>query len=285
MIYHPPEEIFREIDQVLDVHQAEDIDWITIVGSGEPTLHSEIGLIIREIKQRTDIPVAVITNGSLLHLPDVCADLGMADAVLPSLDAGRIELYRKINRPHPEILFHLLIDGLVAFRDDFQGRLWVEVMLVDYLNTSEDALTDISAVLEMVNPDEIHINIPTRPPAETWVQPPGEDSIQRAISILGTQAKVLYPVQGNYDLSGSDDEIKELIGIISRHPVSEDELSVILGNWSPESVNRVLKEIENGGFAQKVERNNVVFWVAPGSHFPEQRERQAAGPGTQENVH
>lgn len=268
--YNPPDEILSEIDQVLDFHQAADIEWITIVGSGEPTLHSDIGFIIREIEQRTDTPLAVITNGSLLHLPEVRAELGMADAVLPSLDAGSTELYRNINRPHPEIPFHLLIDGLIAFRSEYNGRLWVEVMLVDSMNTNEEALTDISAALEMVNPDEVHINIPTRPSAETWVQPPDRDTIRRAVSILGMQTNVLYPVHGIYDVSGPNDELSELVGIISRHPISEDEISVILGHWPPEKVNQALKEIEINRFAKKVVRNEVVFWVASGSHFPEQ---------------
>lgn len=267
-IYHPLEEIIHEIDQVLDVHQAGKIDWITIVGSGEPTLHSELGLIIKEIKQRTDIPLAVITNGSLLHLPVVRENLGMADAVLPSLDAGDADLYRKINRPHPEIPYNQLLEGLIAFRREYGGRLWVEVMLVEHLNTSENSLEELSTVLQKVNPDEIHINIPSRPPAETWVEVPQEASIRRAISILGTKARVLCPVQGKYGSGGPKDEIDELIGIISRHPLSEDELSVFLRHWSPGKVGQALKEIEQSGFAQKVVRNGEVFWVADEAYFP-----------------
>jgi wyosine [tRNA(Phe)-imidazoG37] synthetase (radical SAM superfamily) len=97
--YYLIEEIILEIDHALGIYKPKDIDWITIVGSGEPTLHADIGLIIQAIKSRTSIPVAVITKRSLLHLPEVRKDLVGAEAVLPSLDAGSSPLYRKINRP------------------------------------------------------------------------------------------------------------------------------------------------------------------------------------------
>jgi wyosine [tRNA(Phe)-imidazoG37] synthetase (radical SAM superfamily) len=138
--YYPTGEILREIDLVLEYNQSEDIDWITIVGSGEPTLHAGIGKIIQVIKQRTDIPVAVITNGSLMQLPEVRTSLYTVDAVLPSLDAGNPVLYRRINRPNPNIQYNQYIDGLRKFRENYKGKFWIEVMLIKDVNESEDDL-------------------------------------------------------------------------------------------------------------------------------------------------
>ena len=179
--YFPREAILTEIRQSLKAHAAGEIDWITFVGSGEPTLHAGLGWLIRELKNLTDLPVAVITNGATLYQPDVRQALLVADAVLPSLDAGKPWLYRKINRPHPEITLDRLLGGLEAFSGAFHGNLWVEVMLVNGLNDTEIALTDIATALKAIRPDEIHINMPTRPPAETW----GWNSISPAVASAG----------------------------------------------------------------------------------------------------
>jgi wyosine [tRNA(Phe)-imidazoG37] synthetase (radical SAM superfamily) len=128
--YFPPEDILADVRQALAKHTAGEIDWVTFVGSGETCLHSSLGWLVLQVKALTRLPVAVITNGSLLYLPEIRKDLSTADAVLPSLDTGTPDLYRRINRPHPQATFKRLVDGLVAFRDGYQGQLWVEVMLV-----------------------------------------------------------------------------------------------------------------------------------------------------------
>jgi len=169
--YFPREEILAEVEQALAAHKPGEIDWVTFVGSGEPALHIGLGWLIRKVKELTSatttftpqgrLPVAVITNGAILYLPEVREELAVADAVLPTLDAGNARLYRKINRPHPDITFERLVDGLIAFRKEYQGLLWVEVMLVRGLNDSEEALREIVAALERIRPDEVHINLPT----------------------------------------------------------------------------------------------------------------------------
>ena len=129
-----PETILAQVRDALRDHGPGEIDWVTFVGSGEPALHLGLGDMIREIKRLTHIPVAVITNGSLLYLPEVREALLAADAVMPTLDAGNAELYRRINRPHPEITYERLLDGLLEFRECYTGKLWPEVMLVQGLN-------------------------------------------------------------------------------------------------------------------------------------------------------
>ena len=120
------------------------VDWITFVGSGEPTLHSGLGRMIRETRAMTSVPIAVITNGALLRREDVRRELASADAVMPSLDAGSEDLYRTINRPYPGLTLARHFEGLAAFRQSFSGRLWVEVMLVAGLNDTEPALRDLA---------------------------------------------------------------------------------------------------------------------------------------------
>jgi wyosine [tRNA(Phe)-imidazoG37] synthetase (radical SAM superfamily) len=267
--YYPTEEILAEIDQALDINGPQEIDWITLVGSGEPTLHSEIGLIIQEIKKRTSIPVAVITNGSLLYLPEVRRDLAGVEAVLPSLDAGSREVYRKINRPHPGATYQDLVEGLIAFRQEFGGQLWVEVMLVRGINDTPATLRDLHEALRKINPDQIQLNTPTRPPVETWVRAPDEAGMRRAVSILGAGSEVLAPARGEFHLADQEHILEELSAIIGRHPVSQEDLIGILKTWGTEEIDQVLADLEGNHLAYKVKRGGVVYWVPAGAYFPE----------------
>jgi wyosine [tRNA(Phe)-imidazoG37] synthetase (radical SAM superfamily) len=237
--------------------------------------------MIRQVETLTNIPVAVITNGSLLYRPDVREELRAADAVLPSLDAGTETLYRTINRPHPHSTFASLVDGLIAFRRVYAGKLWVEVMLVKSLNDSEEVLADLSTVLRGIEPDAIHLSLPVRPPAEPWVQPADEEAIMRATAILGETASLIPPLEGDFDLSGCENLLEAVIAIITRHPMREEELARSLHRWAPSQVTEALSELAVSGRAQVISRFGHRFWSVAGARYAEkpeshsQREDQA----------
>jgi wyosine [tRNA(Phe)-imidazoG37] synthetase (radical SAM superfamily) len=277
--YYPPEEILEEVRQALSSHNPGEIDWVTFVGSGEPTLHASLGWLIRQVKGMTDLPVAVITNGALLYLPEVRQDLLPADAVLPSLDAATARLYRQINRPHPEITFKRLVEGLAAFRRDYDGKLWLEVMLVKDLNDTEEALRAISAMVAQIEPDQLHINLPSRPPVETWVRAPDEEGIMRASAILGNIAKVVHPTVETFNLSDCDDVLEAILGVITRHPMRQEELESALTQWSPGQVHRTLTDLVISGQAQVVTRYGVRFYSAQPAYYPDETQSQRVIPG------
>jgi wyosine [tRNA(Phe)-imidazoG37] synthetase (radical SAM superfamily) len=257
---------------------------VTFVGSGEPTLHIGLGWLIWKVKGLTNLPVAVITNGALFYRPEVRAELAAADAVLPSLDAGNRKLYRKVNRHHPNTSYTRLVVGLVEFRKEYTGKLWVEVMLVRGLNDTEEALREIAEVLKRVQPNAVHINLPTRPPAETWVQPPDEEGLMRAISILGNIAEVVHPAEGSFDLSGYENLVDAIIGIITRHPMRQDEIERTLGRWSPGQVDKTLSDLEASGRAQVVERYGIQFWSAAPAHYPDKARSERANPDQKKEI-
>lgn len=283
--YYPSADILAEVKAVLAGHQPGEIDWVTFVGSGEPTLHSNISWLIQEVKALTDLPVAVITNGSLLYLPEVRQALAQADVVMPSLDAGTAVLYRQLNRPHPEVTFDRLVEGMIAFRQEYAGKIWVEVMLVQGLNDTETALREIAAVLQRIRPDEVHINLPTRPPAEIWVRPSDEEGLLRARAILGDIATVVHPVEGEFDLSGFDTAVDAIIAIITRHPMRQEELERTLARWTPDRVQEALTDLADSGQAQVVERYGARFWSAAPSRYPDEAHSLASAPGQRRHRH
>jgi len=276
--YFPTQDILGEVRSALEAHKPGEIDWVTFVGSGEPLLHNCMGTMIQGVKKLTKLPVAVITNGSLLYLPDVRKELLSADAVLPTLDAGNAILYRKINRPHPEVTFRRLVEGLVDFRKEYQGMLWIEVMLVDGLNDTPAALQEIARILERIKPDAIHINMPTRPPVESWVRPPEPEGLMQALAILGNIAEVVHPAEGSFDLSGYKHPQDAILSIITRHPMRQEEIEHTLSLWTPGQVHQVLVDLEASGRAQIVERLGVKFWSASPSHYPDEAQSLRTRP-------
>jgi len=212
-------------------------------------------------------------------MPELRAELAAADAVLPSLDAGGPELYRTINRPHPQTTYDRLLQGLVEFRRGYKGKLWVEVMLVRGLNDTQPALSAIAAALQQIRPDAVHINLPTRPPVETWVEPPDEDGLMRAVATLGTGVQVVHPAEGTFDLSGCQDVSDALVAILTRHPMREEELLRTLDHWAPGRVTEALAELVADGRAQVVERYGSRFWNAGAARFPDEEQSRRTAPG------
>lgn len=267
--FFPADEIISEVSAALASHEGGEIDWVTFVGSGETTLHSGLGRMIREVKAMTPLPVAVITNGSLLHLAEVREELLPADAVLPTLDAGNEALYRAINRPWPDLTLDSLVEGLVAFRRVYRGKLWVEVMLVRGWNDTEPALREIAALLGRIEPDEVHVNLPTRPPAEPWVLPPDAEGLMRATAILGDKAHVVLEAHGEFDLTGCKNAAEAVIAIITRHPMAEEDLLASLERFRPGEVREALTELDRSGKARVVERYGKRFWSVHGARYGE----------------
>jgi wyosine [tRNA(Phe)-imidazoG37] synthetase (radical SAM superfamily) len=274
--YFPAAEIVEEVEQSLRVHRPGEIEWVTFIGSGEPTLHASLGWMIRKVKTLTSIPVAVVTNGSLLYRQEVREELAAADAVLPSLDAGTASLCRTVNRPHPDCSFARLITGLVDFRTGYQGKLWVEVMLVNALNDTDTAIKSIAEVLTRTRPDGIHISSPLRPPAEPWVAAAGPERLSRAAAILGENARVVGTAQGEFDLSGFDNPAAAVLAIVSRHPMEEGDLIRTLHRWAPGQVAEILARMAAAGNAQVVSRHGHRFWSSGKATYPQPAKHNSA---------
>lgn len=260
--YAPTDAILRELEEELEKERDGEIDWITIVGSGEPTLHSEIGLLIAGAKRVTSIPVAVITNGSLLRDPTVRRELALADAVMPTVDAGNDELYRRINRPLRALDLQDHMEGLRLFRHEYQGALWVEVMLVSGMNDGEEELREIAKELKRIRPDRVDLSEPERPPGEPWVTPADQEGKLRALAILGDVARVLPPTPQQYNVASHG--VEAVVALIQRHPLPESELRRHLPEGREEEI---VAALEQSGRAQRVRRYGRWFWSGKESNY------------------
>jgi len=198
-------------------------DYVTFVGDGEPTLCQDLGWLLRETNAQTGVRTAVITNGSLLDREDVQSDLCHAGVVIPTLDAGDAETFRAVNRPHRSISYDCMVQGLIEFRREFVGELWVEVMLVKGVNDSDDALQSIRRVIDRIEPNRVYVLAPIRPPAERWVEPPDPERILKAQTILGGAVPIVDRETGEFALEGFSDARMALLEIGSRHPLRKDQ--------------------------------------------------------------
>jgi wyosine [tRNA(Phe)-imidazoG37] synthetase (radical SAM superfamily) len=222
--FFPKEDIFEDLSKVMAQSEA---DYITFVGDGEPTLNKDLGWLIRRTKALWKTPVAVITNGSLLFLKEVRSELSRADVVLPTLDADDEETFRLINRPHPKIKFAKMIDGLINFRREYSGQLWLEVMLVKGLNDHFEALQNIRKAIDLIHPDRVYISVPIRPPAESWVEPPEPDKILAAQQILGNVESIIEKEVGDFGISEFKNAHEAILETAYRHPLREEQALTI----------------------------------------------------------
>jgi wyosine [tRNA(Phe)-imidazoG37] synthetase (radical SAM superfamily) len=221
-------------------------DYITIAGSGEPTLYSRIGELIEAIRSMTDIPVAVITNGSLLWQKAVRDELLHADVVLPSLDAGDSALFRAVNRPHEAITFERLITGLAAFREEFQGKYWLEVLLLTGYTSTEADVKKIKQRTARIKPDRIHLNTCVRPPAEDFAYAVDWRRLVELADLFAPPAEVIadfHPGPSRTASSACDLQIPD---ILQRRPCTLQDLAAGLGLHPSEAAKEVEGLLRSG---------------------------------------
>ncbi len=184
--YIKSQEILEEIKLWLENNrnEAARLNYITFSGSGEPTLNIKIGELIREIKKITAIPVAVITNASLLSDPAVRQGLLVCDLIVPSLDAVTPPVFAKVDRPHPQIKIEEIIEGLVKLRQEFRGKIWLEVMLVKGINDDLRQIKKLKEAADKINPDKIQLNSAVRATAEPNILPVDKKKLEKIKEIV-----------------------------------------------------------------------------------------------------
>jgi len=240
-------------------------DYITLSGSGEPTLFSRLDELIDRIKAMTRVPVAVLTNGSLLWQEEVRRQLMKADLVIPSLDAGDDAMFRLVNRPHEEIAFEQMVDGLVEFRRDFRGEYWLEVFVVSAYTAIPGELAKLARCADRIRPDCIQLNTVTRPPAEKYAVGVSPARLTELASIFCPHAEIIADFRGVHQRSEFAASREEILGLLRRRPCSLEDIADGLDLHR----NEVLKYIEElnaeGLLEESLTAGKLYYKVAEGT--------------------
>jgi wyosine [tRNA(Phe)-imidazoG37] synthetase (radical SAM superfamily) len=208
------------------------LDVITLAGSGEPTLNLGIGRIIGAIKAMTPTPVAVLTNGALLHLRQVRQELAAADIVLPSLDAAFEATFQAINRPLPGYTLAQLLAGLRDFRKEYAGRLWLEALLLKGINDSEAELQELGRIIKGLAPDKIQLNTAVRPVVEAQARPLDQAEMEAAAALLAQASGLPVEVVGAFRRGpalAAQVNDADFLAALARRPMTAHDLVQVLG--------------------------------------------------------
>ena len=239
--FFPVADILAELDEYLK--SSNEFDVISLVGEGEPTLYLKLGELLKGIKERTDKPVAVITNGALLSDESVRKELMEADIVLPSLDSVSSAMYHQIDRPYGTIDYDEVTHGLELFSHEFKGQIFIEVMLMDKLNDDEESLQKFREILSHVRYDKVYINTPVRPPAESYAGISSPEAIKRAVELLdGISIDAL--AAGTFGSETADD-YEAILEIIGRHPMNQFEIGGFLDSRSNPEPEKIIKRLQD----------------------------------------
>ena len=271
--YIPVEPVLAELKEALT--EGLRADYITLAGSGEPTLNSQLGEMIDGIKKFTNIPVAILTNGTLLYREDVRADCSKADVVMPSLDAGDEQTFQKINRPNGIISIEKLISGLCTFRKEFSGQIWLEVFFIEGINTTPEHIAKIKKAIEIINPDKVHLNTAVRPTAVQNIERLNAEKLQEIAQQLGPRCKVVadfFQIQSyKHNSSKSEDSseseslisrrAESMLSMLKRRPCSLDDICAGLGINQNEA-QKYISNFQYSGLIQSEEIGGIVFFKA-----------------------
>ncbi len=203
-------------------------DYITLSGSGEPTLHARFGDILAFIKKETPIPAVLLSNGTLFHLPEVRKSACVADLVKLSLSAWDSDSFQRVNRPHPDLSFDRYVGGLRLFRKDFCGKLWMEVFLIEGINSRPEDVKKIAQIAESIAPDEIHLNTAVRPPAEKSVSCVARDHMEELATLFRPRATIIagFPAHCNVNIQANEESILDML---RRRPCSARQIAEAFG--------------------------------------------------------
>lgn len=243
----PLDAVLSELEQKLDTEP----DYLTLSGSGEPTLYSRIGDLITGIRAMTSIPIAALTNGSLLYRPEVRESLRDVDLVVPSLDAPDDALFQQVNRPHPDVHFDDMVEGLIAFRDEFDGQYWLEVFVLDDITANDDAITRMAEIARRIRPDQVQLNTIARPPAEPYARAASIGDLERWAALFGDNAEVIADAAEVHKAKEFTARREDLLALLSRRPCTVDGIAEGLGIHRNEVVKYVDDLLSNGEITTK----------------------------------
>ncbi len=232
----------RIVDEILTVLKKDvNVDYITFVPNGEPTLDLNLGKIVETLREETAKPLAILTNASLIWMSDVFDDLLKFDLVSIKIDAT-MDLWRQVNRPHPDLEYDRVLEGIMNFSETYDREIITETMLIHHINTSRGTLENIATVIQDIKPKKAYLSIPIRPPTENWVKKPTEEELVLAYAVfsrkIGEDRVEILGHLEPFDFQVRDDPIGYILATTRVHPLSIEYAKKILSKCGldPEKV-------------------------------------------------
>ena len=261
--YTATEEILAELEDFFAGRGRQaDIDVVTVTASGEPTLHADLGRIISFLRDLVDIRIALLTNGTTFDKPAVRREAGMADVVIPSLDAALPESFRKIDRPAQCLDLQRIIEGLVLFSHEFTGQLWLEILFANGINDTERDITALADVIARMRLDRIQINSVARPPLESFARPLPETRLQEInhffkdrfpdipVDLLARGASTADAAETAakvQDAGPVSERLPEIIEMLRRRPCTAADINKTFHFGGPDKVEQSLEPLVLSG--------------------------------------
>jgi wyosine [tRNA(Phe)-imidazoG37] synthetase (radical SAM superfamily) len=236
-------------------------DYITLSGSGEPTLHSRIGELIARIKVLTNTPIAVLTNGSLLWQEELRSQIMDVDLILPSLDAGDAETFIAVNRPHAALEHDAIVQGLIDMRREFRGIYWLEVLLVDGVNSRPSALDFIAACVERIGPDRVQLNTVVRPPADPDIAGLSKSKMAELALRFGPHAEVIADFSKAFEHPDMVAGLRDVLSLLKRRPCSIEDVAHGLGMHRDEVIKYINRLVSQGQIQTKQTKDHTFYLV------------------------
>ncbi|MCF7809556.1 radical SAM protein [bacterium] len=253
------DDVFNELKHLLSTRS--DIDYISLAGSGEPTLNNQVGKLIDKILEITDIPIAVLTNGSLLWMDEVKQALMKTDLVLPSLDAGAESLFKYVNRPHKGISFKSMVDGIVDFSHSFPGEVRLEVLLLDGVTGIQSEVKKIDVIAKRIQPSLIQLNTASRPPVEKFALRMSNDQLHELSRYFTDSVEVISDNEETVLPASSDRVVTqdEILALLQRRPCTLQGISSGL-NFHKLEILKLLEQMDHQGLVKVVRKDGSTFY-------------------------
>ncbi len=235
-------------------------DYITLSGSGEPTLHSGFGKILEFICSKSTIPAALLTNGTMLDFQEVRDAASLANVVKLSLSAWDQASYGWVNRPHPQLLFDHLVEGQKAFRAQFKGQVWMEVFLMAGINSMPADVSKIAALAKEIAPDRIQLNTAVRPPAEDFATALSRERMEALTHLFYPTAEVIAEFSAKHANHIQTNQ-ETIFSMLQRRPCTADQIAEIFGMHLNE-VSKYLGNLMRTNQIRTERKNLAVYYAA-----------------------
>jgi len=254
----PVDEILRQLDKRLTECNP---NVITLAGSGEPTLHSEIDHIISGIRELTDTRIVILTNGSLFWDEAVRERVLGADLIMPTLSSAVSSTFQTIHRPHADLTLDRVVDGLKQLRAEFDGLIYLEVILLAGMNDTDEEMRALKPLIHEIQPEKIQLNTVVRPPADLCAKALDSKRLEEIKLLLGERAEIVVDIGAEKGAMEHQIKSEGLLEMVRRRPLRIKDMANSLG-LSIHEVESVVKGLLIKGYLRRQDHSGEIFYVS-----------------------